>query len=312
MNTEVNPIVECVSTGTLMTEEKAVEVDKSEFPLQIKSYAAHVEIEPSEERTEVSIIATEHKDFVDEIVSIEGLNLSHFRAAGKVLYQHDHKQPIGKCVWIKAIKDTLRAKSHYPIDPSPETGKEWYIDEIWKLISSKILGHKSIGFLPLEDKSDPTDDELKAHPEWESGKIWRKSKLIEYSATSIPMNSGCFIEMISTKSLDPEHMKILGIELPVIPVVEKAVEDEWDAIIKSDDCVSRTVKEMYDKGEDKGRTKAQIVAVAYSKCGEKKEVPKKKSINYNKIIGQILDGITFDEAKIIERVKSVYKNRGRV
>lgn len=81
-----------------------------------------------------------------------------------------------------------------------------------------------------------------------------------------------------------------------------------DRILKSNrsDCVSKWIKKLHDEG--KYTNDAQIAAIAYSKCSEKKR--QKKMPDPAKVVEKAISRINLDE--VMERAKRLHRNRGRV
>jgi hypothetical protein len=312
-------LVECVTTGTNLPENIAAEIDALAKTLphdcqyQTKAYVADaINVEPHE-RAEVSILTTDNKDKMDEVVIPAGLELESYRKSGVVLWNHDKSKPIARNVWIKLHTDnTIRAKTMYPEKPSDYQG-DWFTDHVWSLTVTNLLKAKSIGFLPLEPKTAPTNEELQSRPDWTGAGIYHKALLVEYSACSVAINDDALVQCIVSKSVDALTCKAIGLEYLIpkeevkVEIVAAAIED-WVIKAEKDDCVSKKIRWMYDNGEDKGRSREQIAAIAYATCKE----GKKKSKSADELIAEIFNKVEFNQERIVAKVKALLKNKGRV
>jgi len=317
-------LVQCASVPCLLPEDTASQIDELAKTLPqdcrfvVKSYQAELQFEPGE-RSEVSIISSDKKDYSDEVVLPTGLDLSHFRQHRRVLYNHDRSAPpVAECLWVKTYKNTLRAKTMYP-EPKTEDAGPWFTSQLWGLVQAGLLNCKSIGFLPRTPKREPTAEELKLRPDWEGAGIYDNAVLLEYSLVPVPCNVDAVVEFVNQKSLSTELAeevaRNLGVQLPAPPpppepapkpsCCQKGIE----AIVKANACVARTIKEMYDSGADKGRSREQIVAIAFSKCRRGKA---KKAPDMNKLFADFLNTLSPDPERIARLAEAMYKNRGRV
>jgi len=312
-------LVQCASVPCLLPEDTASQIDELAKTLPqgcefvTKSYQAELQFEPGE-RSEVSIISSDKKDYSEEVVIPNGLDLSHFRQHRRVLYNHDRNAPpVAECLWVKTYKNTLRAKTMYP-EPKSEDAGPWFTTQLWGLVAAGLLNCKSIGFLPRTPKREPTEEELKIRPDWEGAGIFDNAVLLEYSLVPVPCNVDAVVQFVNTKGLPAELAvevaKNLGVELPPAPVFQCPDQSGIEAILKADPCVSRTIKEMYDSGADKGRSRQQIIAIAFSKCRQGKA--KKKAPDITKLCCEAIEKITPDPEKIARLAEAMYKNRGRV
>ena len=308
--------VDCASCPVRLPEETAREVDALAKTLpqglefQRKALPVEYQFEPGE-RAEVSILTSRSVDKSAEVVLPEGLELESYRKSAIVLWNHDKDRPIASCGWIKLHKDHIRAKTIYPERPQ-DVETNWFTDEVWAMTKSSppILRCKSIGFLPLVPLRDASPEELQAHPEWEGAGVWEKTLLLEYSCVYSGCNEDALVVAVNTKSLDPERLKLLGVEVPHVPeeVKEPCCTNRLERFKATNDCVSRKIEFLAKEKPE--MSEEQRIAVAYAYCGEKKQKRKvKKEINVDEVLKEIAARVNVQ--KIDDRAVHLYRNRGR-
>ncbi len=288
-------LVECSSVPVLVTEEQARELDSltkslpADCTFQRKAYDASSVFEEGE-RAEVSIISAETVDKSKEVVLLDGLELDTYN--GVVFYNHNKDEIVGNCVWVKLHdKDrTLRAKTEYFENTTGQESR-WYkfVDEVWTMVQAGALKAKSIGFQPLEPKSDPTPEELQAHPDWAGAGIWRRAMLLEYSVCPVGINNDALVELVN-KGLAPEKLEALGVPCP---------------------CV---------KAEPPAPSREELIAevLRYGKPIPKRKAPRKPSPG--KIIAKALERLDMDKIlgaylspeAILAQARKAYRDRGKI
>ncbi len=324
--------VECKSTGRVVPESMARDIDEltkslpSDCGWVEKAYIPEIQFEPGE-RAEVSIITAETVDKTNEVVLIGGIDFDWFRANPAILWNHQRNLPtIGECQWIKQHKsgavNTLRAKSVYPQrqTKSEDTDRPFWIDQVWDLISCRppVLKAKSIGFIPLRPKREPTADELDLHPEWKGAGIWDGIRLYEYSCCSVGICNDALLEAVNSKGFDPACLEALGID---VPEPQPAPEPPLWEVYKSDECVGAKIKHLYDTGEASKYSREQVLAIADAYCHRKAPpaTTKAKALDMKALERMVeqtfaaaLDSIEFDVAKLRGMVKEAMRSRGKV
>ena len=156
-----------------------------------------------EKREIVGIASTPTPDRVGDIVEPKG---AQFKLPIPLLYQHDHKQPIG---WVTAAKVTpkgieLTAKFTKVDVPGPLRDR---LETAWQEVKAGLVRGLSIGFKSLE------------HPGLDDGPgglrflrwLW-----LELSAVTIPANGDCSIATV--KTIDRQH-RLPQVGLPVVTLV---------------------------------------------------------------------------------------------
>ena len=133
-------------------------------------------------RTFTGIASTPTPDRADDIVEPKG---AVFNLPLPLLWQHDHKDPIG---WItKANVKDSGIEIEGEVADIPESGNlKERLTEAWQMLKNKLVQGLSIGFRTLE------------HSEIDGSWGWRilKWDWLELSAVTIPCNEECTINTI--------------------------------------------------------------------------------------------------------------------
>lgn len=137
--------------------------------------------------TITGIASTPAVDRVGDIVEPEGAT---FAASIPLLWQHDHKQPIGEVKLGEPTKSGIPFEASVPIIREAGALKT-RVDESIQSLKYGLVRAVSIGFRALKDGVEQLDD---------GGLRFRKYEIMELSAVSIPANSGALISAI--KSID--------------------------------------------------------------------------------------------------------------
>jgi hypothetical protein len=186
-----------------------------------KAFApAEIHFTPGE-RSAVSYITTDAVDNEGDVVVATGVDItSVFQANPVVMSCHDYQRwPVGLCDWIKVVKATpqrrfngLVAKTRFDDDPDAL--------RLFGLVQKGIVRGQSISFRVPDDLAPgewgpPSQDELKARPEWENARrIIRRCVLLEYSFVPIPMNHEALVLAVSKGLEVPSYLEPL---LPALP-----------------------------------------------------------------------------------------------
>lgn len=171
--------------------------------LQIKDVSG-----AGEQRTFTGIATTPTPDRMGDIVEPSG---AQFKLPIPLLFQHDHKQPIG---WVTsaAVKDAGIEISAKVADVAAEGTLRDRLESAWQSIASGLVRGLSIGFRPLESADIQGTRWAERFIKWE----W-----LELSAVTIPANVDATI--LSVKSFDTATRAALGhtrspvVHLPTLP-----------------------------------------------------------------------------------------------
>jgi len=133
-----------------------------------------------EERSLVGVASTEVMDRDREIIKTEGWELENFRKNPVILLSHEYRQPpIGKALWIKKDKNSLKFKAQF--------AKTQVAEEVFQLYKDGFMRAFSVGFIPKEWKDGDMEDEKKPK------RVYTKQELLEISAVSVPSNPDALV-----------------------------------------------------------------------------------------------------------------------
>lgn len=145
-------------------------------------------------RTFEGIASTPTPDRGEDIVEPKGVQ---FTLPIPLLYQHNHREPIGWITHAKVTKEGIEVKG--TVENIPESGKlKDRIDEAWQSIKYKLVRGLSIGFRALEY----------SFIEATGGLHIQKWAWYELSAVTIPMNQEATI--LAIKSAAIGHLNTPG------------------------------------------------------------------------------------------------------
>lgn len=120
---------------------------------------------PAETGTFEVVITTENLDRYQEVISMNGWELEHYRSNPVVLWGHDHfTLPIGKATDLRVEEGKLIAKGQF----APHA----FAQEIRALYDAGIINATSVGFIEKERE----------------GNLITKAELLEFSFVSVPAN----------------------------------------------------------------------------------------------------------------------------
>jgi hypothetical protein len=177
------------------------------------------------ERADVSWISTEAIDRDNEILIARGMNDTQFRDNPLVTLQHCyHKQPVGRSLWRKRVKDGqtvgIKAKTQYPPRPPDWADDCWIPDTVFSLVRAGLMQGKSVGFLRLKSHA-PSSHEIAASPELASvSRIIDEWLLLEYACVYLPTNQEALVEAVSkgTQVIPEALREALGLNRNAAPI----------------------------------------------------------------------------------------------
>lgn len=147
-----------------------------------------------EDKQIIEMVASkEQRDFDNDIVVIDGIDLSKIKKNGPLLWSHNQGElPIGKLLRVWKDGKELKARAQFasaeanPLAPS-----------VFKLIQEECLKNVSISFLPDWDSIEYKEDK-------KTGKrtqVIHKSTLLEISIVAIGANPGTSISVKGFKGI---------------------------------------------------------------------------------------------------------------
>lgn len=126
-----------------------------------------------EERTIIVVGSTEEVDRANDVIPLDAWDLKNFRKNPIILLHHDYKQPIGKALWVKAVKSkglVFKIQFH-----NTKAGNEMY-----DLYKEGFMNTFSVGF------ANKTKTKRGAN----GTNIFQKVELLELSCVTVPCNAG--------------------------------------------------------------------------------------------------------------------------
>jgi HK97 family phage prohead protease len=141
------------------------------------------------------VITTENVDRYQEVIKLDGWDLTHYLANPVVLWAHDHEQPIGMATSLDVVEGKMVAKGKFAPNAKGQ--------EIRQLYEFGIIKATSVGFIEKERE----------------GNLITKAELLEFSFVSVPANPFA-LSLALEKSLSVNELVTKGIMF-----VEKADTD---------------------------------------------------------------------------------------
>jgi len=147
---------------------------------QVRAFAGGVTKAVGERQVRV-VVSTPTVDRSGDVVEVAGIDLTAYRNNPVVLYQHDHDEPVARCIEIGLKGAALEALVQFPPEKTAEKS-----DEVYGLIKAGVINAASIGFIPKEyDYIDPKEP-------W-SGRRFSSCEMLEFSFVSVPCNPDALI-----------------------------------------------------------------------------------------------------------------------
>ena len=133
------------------------------------------------------IASTPTPDRVEDIMEPKG---AQFKLPLPLLWQHDHKDPIGWITKAQVTKEGITIEAE--VADIPEEGRlKARLEEAWQMIKNKLVRGLSIGFRPIESSDIEGTDWGKRYIKWE----W-----YELSAVTVPANQEATILTVKAAS----------------------------------------------------------------------------------------------------------------
>lgn len=221
-----------------------------------------------------AIITTENLDRYQEVISLEGWELEHYRSNPVVLWGHDHHQlPIGIATSIDVVDGKMVAKGKFAPHP--------FAQQIRQLYDLGVVRATSVGFIEKERE----------------GNLITKAELLEFSFVSVPANpyalstlvkSGVSVNDMVTKGIMfvekdadatiPEEKVEKQNEKGAVAeeaAAEKARQEKWRNFSKVDDVIYSFFKVYMDSDTpvaDFTKLLDETIALLKQVAGGKKEL----------------------------------------
>lgn len=184
------------------------------------------------ERSDVSVITDNSIDEDGEVMDIKSLDFSPLRENGSIVaYNHNYNAPpLGKSLWQKIVKDSIKAKTQYATPPDNKT--EFFPETIFQLVKQGFLPGKSIGGTAKFRKF--TEEEIAAKPELKNAKGLRyNGKVYEYSVVPFRANKNAVVEVVSKSVLTIKDWQAspLHNDFPELEEIIKSIKAENTPIL---------------------------------------------------------------------------------
>lgn len=206
---------ELMRKRTSTTEKVIKSVDIIEAPRQVqvtadqcKKFCEKVGLvyHPGyEDRVIERVTTTEDPDRYGDIVRAKGLNNINYRKNPVVLFAHMHGDfPVGKSIkeWIDQGIKGWRSWDLYLGDEVDTSGRS---ELTFRMILSGAMPGGSIGFIPVQLRSDHTSEEKEKMGLGKFGVEYLASEKLEHSACSVPANPAALSN--SLKAVDSKRLR---------------------------------------------------------------------------------------------------------
>jgi len=139
------------------------------------SLRTQVKQSPKDEGVFTFIISKEEEDRHETLISVDGIDVSHFRNNPVVLFNHNYDRVIGTAFNIRVVGDTLQADMRF--------AETEFAQEIKGQVERGEIRATSIGFIVNEWSFEEDND------------LWKivRSELLEFSIVSVPSNRSALI-----------------------------------------------------------------------------------------------------------------------
>jgi HK97 family phage prohead protease len=259
--------------------EKKIEQRKKTFTEADKRFTSAEIKELGADGSFTAIASTGIVDRHGEVVSPEGWDLKAFTKNPVLLWAHDHTIPaIGRAtkVWLDGVGNSAKLMFKGQWQTVTDEGKA-----AAQLVEQGILNSFSVGFLPSEM----------------DGNTYTKQELLEISLVNVPANPDAQMlayDALKEAGFEKTVIKNLGISVEVLDKlksIEKDVDNlnkKLNTLVKAQDNIetSAAPRVRSEKQVRAERSLAKVIAKGADKIleGDKKNVPRKESIEMTKVI----------------------------
>lgn len=148
------------------------------------------------ERADISTITTDAVDRDGECVIPKGGDWNDYNRVVTFCHLYD-QLPVGSNWWMKAVANSIIAKTGYPVAP-PDWQGPWLPSAILHLMQQPVptCTGKSIGFLPLNIRT-ATREEIDQRPELKNVPIIDRWRGIEYAVCTVAANQQADMLVVS-------------------------------------------------------------------------------------------------------------------
>jgi len=203
------------------------------------------------------VATTPSTDRVGDIVEPEG---AKFKLPLPLLWQHNSREPIGNVTRAAVSKDGITIQARFAKVAEPGRLKD-RLDEAWQSIKVGLVRGLSIGFLPMEDGTEP----INPKEPW-GGQRFTAWSWLELSAVTIPANEQASIQTI--KSIDQQSLSAaLRAEKATVVRLEKPSPGVAGSIAANGEANMKTIREQISAFEAKRQASAAAATEIMEKAG---------------------------------------------
>jgi len=187
------------------------------------------------------IASTPTPDRVEDIMEPKG---AQFQLPMPLLWQHDHKDPIGWITKAKVTKDGIAIDAE--VADIPEEGRlKDRLTEAWQMIKNKLVRGLSIGFRPIESEDIEDTDWGKRYIKWE----W-----YELSAVTVPANQEATILNVKAASSHQIKSGVSGNKNFYGDKIMKTLQEQLAELKESRSTKAARMSEIADAIKQKSAT----------------------------------------------------------
>jgi hypothetical protein len=240
------------------------------------------------------VISTDDPDRVDDVVTTKGIYLDNFKVNPIAFYGHQAIiLPIGKWAERESNRCTIKLREHQATGTCYFSQKTREAEQVFALVTEGILRATSIGFNPMEEPQ-PRDGRKSNPLTMQRGYVFPRVDLLEVSIVGIPAQPTATLvrEVLArTKVAGWPLLKPIRKSLEALAEPTPAWSNGADPMSKKwgkttpkkstdgkpcgchekdalEDCVAAKIPKLLDEGYPQD----QAEAMAYSMCGEGKEL----------------------------------------
>lgn len=225
------------------------------------------------ERAIIHYISTKDMDRSREIVKPEGMDLSEFKQAPSVWYNHGWKYdnkalPIAKNMWLRPDDYGVKAKTQF--------ATTLFADDVYTLQVGEFIKTWSVGIAPKKDKAGKIKENSLEFDDKKNIVSWNESVLLEYSVAPIPMNIYAqdqikSLQEMNFKSLEMgEMIKSVSLEVEIKSKMElmqselnelKSLKELLNELIEKTETNEKDILEVSNLLQQKKNTVVKNISI---------------------------------------------------
>jgi HK97 family phage prohead protease len=161
-----------------------------------------------------AVITAETIDRDGEVLIPQGMNSKEFEHNPVLFWNHDHSEPVGKCVGIKRRERDITADFVFAQRPDGYSG-EFFPEVAAALVGQGIVKGVSVGYVPEEGGTRRATEVDRKKYGGNVSTIFSRWKLLEVSLAPLQANPEALITAVKKGVMSPvAAKKWFGIEAP--------------------------------------------------------------------------------------------------